>query len=237
MLLLALSAALAADPDPYLFVEVVQGISLQSPNRVPVESDGGWASLSPSALPLRAGVGLSLGGVMVFGRQEWMLRSDPRVNSHTSELRLGAVMDGAAFSDGETYGWDEGGAVNFLAQALVPFVGYRGVFDMETETTESSWVDLPGSLRPVSDGHGVTAGAWIGGATIEGVPTWIEFAYVRYLYAWPRHDRSRGGLLLRGGLALGPLLTGVRIDLDPGTGAYVGFDLGLNGFVNLRGGR
>jgi hypothetical protein len=112
---------------------------------------------------------------------------------------------------------------------VVPFVGYRGVTDMLTDAGSFSQVNT--SALPVSDGHGVQAGLYLGQPEQR---MWAEFAAAYYVVAWPSEDRPRYGLLARGGVAIGPLLGGVRLDLDPGTGPYGAIEVGLGGFVNVR---
>ncbi len=207
---------------PHLNVEIVGAWNPNPPPRVPaVDRTQAFADLGGEhAYPVRVALGYARDDLFVQVRRETMLGAWDAYEPRTYDVRIGRIDNARGGS------WGARQALHSYADIVAPFIGYRAVTDMYTE---GSFLMLEGAER-VTDGHGVEGGLYFGQPE-QGI--WSEFALVYYAVAWPSEDRSRLGLLARGGVAIGPLLGGVRFDLDPGTGAYAAVELGLGGFVNV----
>jgi hypothetical protein len=214
-------AALAQSP--YLHFEAIGAWGVgNSPTRVPA-TDPVTLEDTDAALPVRVGLGYAQGDLFVQVRKEWLEGASPAYDPRTYDVRIGTIDN----SKGGLWGSHE--AFHDYQQVIAPFVGYRGVTDMLTDAQSFSLID--GGTLPVSDGHGLQAGVYFGQ---PDVGMWAEFAAVYYVVAWPSEDRPRYGLLARGGVSLGPVLAGVRLDVDPGTGPYAAIELGFGGFVSAN---
>lgn len=217
-----LPSTLAASP--HLNVELIGSWNPNPPPRVPAtDLTAPLAGLGDdNAYPLRFGVGYAQGDLLVQVRRETMLGAWDAFEPRTYDVRVGRIRN----AKGGTWGARE--PFHSYAEVVAPFVGYRAVTDMYTDNDSFSLLNGRGPVA--SDGHGVEVGLYFGQPDQD---MWAEFTGVYYAVGWPSEDRPRYGLLARGGLAMGPLLGGVRLDLDPGTGGYAAIELGMGGFVNV----